>query len=1618
MPLNRRIHTRGHNPFLLAPFLASLASDGLRATLDDYQRIALTLRCGGPWSRRRLRGVLLAVLVHDEDQEAVFRRRFEEFFDLTTPEEEAFSEVDLERALDDLHRLAGDEAPPPPPPPEPDPVITKTSRRPDRWLVWSVPAMLLLAVAVGWWIPRERSAPRPAAESPIMVDPPALIFDNQELGSESTAKVVTYTNREAMPFPIWMVRKNGVFAGDFRIVTDGCSEKTLATGTACSVTVAFVPREEGLRRALLEIVERQEVGRDSPQAPATIASTGIYSASLQGTGIPKDGGTEERYRVYPNFPTVTVEREPVAGRDAWMWPAGLAALLLLASVGYGGWLWRWRKPPVDEAPEWDPEKPRLFRSGKIGGLPAPCLDRETLDRLADSLGYFHSRQPGKRLDVPASVTATAEGGGVPGMVFERRKQVRAVLVLEDSFTEARAWNPIAGELAAGLSRRGVPVVHGRFRGVPESFRTTGGYDFHPEDLEDDRRGYLLLVFSDGKGLHPHHDTLVLENLARWPNVAWLDPRERRSWDESTALPARLGLPVYPGDRQGLLSAMERFATEQAPQGDFSGGWEEWAGLPVWAPGTGLATYVERLLGDALPWAQACAVALPPMGFGLADALRRQFFPQLPPGRIERLLALPGTAVNAAGIELSSSVREVLQAGFEVRLPAADRRRILDFLLEEIGNAKPAEEGTPEYQAWEWRRERVLLEIDPDEALERIAPLGQGPLGGSIRAEMAEVAPRVKPRTAKGWQRLAGLAPGAVPGEKANPVKRMHWAALAVLILGFVAAAGWSVRLGLAEQQAKIVIASDPGSGEYVLERKDGDRWQPVRAFERGVEALSGVSLRNHKVIPGDEYRLSLFRDGGTARQALGVVREEDLRLWIESTEDRIPCARTYPDIGLTVERCPPTGDDEVNLRSWSEALGDAASELRLMSVGIEAQAAATAVDTWTDLRGALWSTSSVDVVFRVAPTAGGQLNLQAAMVQIGETLRPWAELAQVVYWGEEPAALAAAEADGGKFGRVLALGVGSDWVPAVLDLLSPAEDAIVAEPEILAALPSARVLGDGPVLALLRPTTDTGTVLVQALVGGEPRYGVALGFTRGDELIMGSSGTGLELRKGRWQVRALSDNFEARPQTVEIVASGVHQLTLELVPVATTGTLVVRTFADGEPVVVGLALTRDDEAVEELSNLAVELPSGSWTVAIRDEGYEAASQDVEIKGGENYGISFDLLPIVSPPLTGTVLVETSPDDQVAGVQVAFIRKGEELPARTGEEVQLPAGSWEAEIKGEGYERTRRTVEVVAGSSHRIELDLVRILVADPGPVSIVATPLGDPIVGHDGDMVLAVAFSPDGKIFASGGSDNQVRVWNLDGSPVGEPFKGHTDSIYSVAFSPDGDVIASAGSDSVPRLWNLDGTLRGEPLEGHSYTVWQVAFSPTGDILATAGGDYTVRLWSLDGLQIGDPLRHDSDANTVAFSPRGDLLASADDSGTIRIWNLDGSLATEPIAGHDGIIWTVAFSPRGDLLASAGKDEKIRLWNLDGSPRGEPLLGHNVTVDNLAFSPRGDILASASWDKTIGLWDPHSQASLGFIEGHTDDVNAIAFSPQGEVLVSGSVDGTIRLWKLEYSERQ
>jgi len=72
--------------------------------------------------------------------------------------------------------------------------------------------------------------------------------------------------------------------------------------------------------------------------------------------------------------------------------------------------------------------------------------------------------------------------------------------------------------------------------------------------------------------------------------------------------------------------------------------------------------------------------------------------------------------------------------------------------------------------------------------------------------------------------------------------------------------------------------------------------------------------------------------------------------------------------------------------------------------------------------------------------------------------------------------------------------------------------------------------------------------------------------------------------------------------------------------------------------------------------------------------------------------------------------------------------------------------------------------------------------------------------GHD-DRVRSVAFSPDGRLLASGSDDNKVKIWEVASGRLLHTLSGHGDWVRSVAFSPDGRLLASGSDDGTVKIW-------------------------------------------------------------------------------------------------------------------------------------------------------------------------------------------------------------------------
>jgi len=336
-----------------------------------------------------------------------------------------------------------------------------------------------------------------------------------------------------------------------------------------------------------------------------------------------------------------------------------------------------------------------------------------------------------------------------------------------------------------------------------------------------------------------------------------------------------------------------------------------------------------------------------------------------------------------------------------------------------------------------------------------------------------------------------------------------------------------------------------------------------------------------------------------------------------------------------------------------------------------------------------------------------------------------------------------------------------------------------------------------------------------------------------------------------------------------------------------------------------------------------------------------------------------------------------------------------------------------------------------------------------------------PLKGHK-YYIDSVAFSPDGKRVASAGSTflgpgylGEVKLWDTASLQQVLPLtlKGHTAPVRSVAFSPDGKLLASGagafgpfrgfrkGKETKGNLILWDAATGREvqtiKINGRGGQVKSVAFSPDGKLVASGSWNFAggppgrdrsedlkewgaIKLWDTGtGKGIRTFKWRTAGVNSLAFSPDGKHLAATDYNlkSEFKLWEVATGQEVRTFKGHTLPVVSVVFSPDGKLLASSSTKKadtgltkgEVRLWDPYSDKEDRLIDASTGVVGRLAFSPDGKRLAGALDDKTVKVWDVDSRQAILTLKGHTGGVGSVAFSPNGERIAS-SGDNTVRLW--------
>jgi WD40 repeat protein len=212
---------------------------------------------------------------------------------------------------------------------------------------------------------------------------------------------------------------------------------------------------------------------------------------------------------------------------------------------------------------------------------------------------------------------------------------------------------------------------------------------------------------------------------------------------------------------------------------------------------------------------------------------------------------------------------------------------------------------------------------------------------------------------------------------------------------------------------------------------------------------------------------------------------------------------------------------------------------------------------------------------------------------------------------------------------------------------------------------------------------------------------------------------------------------------------------------------------------------------------------------------------------------------------------------------------------------------------------------------------------------------GESAPGHPG-KVFAMALSLDGKWLAAGGllapfdgsnhiEVGAIRLYDFASGKLVALLKGHENIVLGLAFSPDGRHLISGSGDETAILWDVGAAKLKHRLTGHSGQIYAVGFSPDGARAVTGAWDHDLRLWRVaDGGAVARMTGHSDKVQSLTVAPEG-TIASGHWSGEIRLWDGRTGAAVRMLARQETVVGSLSVSPDGrTLLSGAGEGLRHR----------------------------------------------------------------------------------------------
>lgn len=276
--------------------------------------------------------------------------------------------------------------------------------------------------------------------------------------------------------------------------------------------------------------------------------------------------------------------------------------------------------------------------------------------------------------------------------------------------------------------------------------------------------------------------------------------------------------------------------------------------------------------------------------------------------------------------------------------------------------------------------------------------------------------------------------------------------------------------------------------------------------------------------------------------------------------------------------------------------------------------------------------------------------------------------------------------------------------------------------------------------------------------------------------------------------------------------------------------------------------------------------------------------------------------------------------------------------------------------------------------------------------------------GREGE-VYAMAASPTGPLVAVGGHMDQacetsacggIRLFDRDTGALEAVLTGHDNVVLSLAFSPNGRYLASSSGDDTVMVWDVRARreVRRFALPSGGYA-WRVTFLRDNRRIVTAGQDGFVRVLDRATGETARELPAGAVLKALAVSQDGKLIAAGARDGTIHVWSWPSGERVRAIQ-NGSVVEALDFGAGPSLhhvvAATSSAPFHVNVWDVTSGQLVNRYAGHDNTTVAVRFAPDGRRVISAGGSAhTIRIWSPSGALDERNLGGGGSTIRSVGF---------------------------